>query len=350
MHILDSELYFNELNIISSHDFPWSLLSKKTLLISGATGMLGSLLIDVIMYKNRYDNLNCKVIALGRNTKKLEARFKYYLDSSLFKYIETNINDPFLVNDIDYIFHFASNTHPIQYAQEPIDTILTNVIGTKNLLDIAVKNICKKFIFASTVEVYGQSYAENSCFNENSLGFIDCNTLRAGYPESKRVAESLCQAYYSQYNLPFVIPRFPRLFGPTVLENDSKAISQFIFNAVKGENIVLKSDGTQKFSFMYTIDALLALFYILFYGKNTEAYNISDNSYDLTLKDLAQKIAEFSGQIVVHMTPGKLEKAGFSKSSRAIMNNEKISNLNWKIINNVDDAIQKTINILKDIK
>ena len=349
MHILNNKIYLDEIRLISSHDLPWNVLSGQTLLVSGASGMLGSLLIDIIMFKNLHENLNCKIIAIARNKSKLSSRFKYYLKSPLFDYIETDITKPILIDDVDYIFHFASNTHPVQYATQPISTILTNVNGTKNLLDVSVKNKCKNFIFASTVEIYGQSYSESGSFNENSLGYIDCNTLRAGYPESKRVAEALCQAYHTQHKLSFKVCRFPRLFGPTVLANDTKAINQFIFNAVKGENIVLKSDGKQKFSFMYVIDAILAMLYIFFYGKNTEAYNISDKSFDLTLKDLAQKIAAFSGNNVVYMKPNTVEQSGFSKSTWAVMDNIKLSDLGWNVTNNIDVALQKTIKILRNI-
>ena len=143
---------------------------------------------------------------------------------------------------IDYVIHAASNTHPVAYASDPIGTITANVFGTQYLLDYAKEADCKRFVFLSSVEIYGENRGDTDKFTEDYLGYIDCNTMRAGYPESKRTGEALCQAYRKQMEMDVVIPRLSRVYGPTMLMSDTKALSQFILKSVKQEDIVLKSE------------------------------------------------------------------------------------------------------------
>lgn len=139
--------------------------------------------------------------------------------------------------------HAASNTHPRAYSTDPIGTITANVQGTYQLLEYAVNHQCERFFFFSSVEVYGENRKDVDKFDESYLGYIDCNTVRAGYPESKRLGESLCNAFFAQKGQDFIIGRFSRVYGPTMSDEDSKAIAQFIKKAVAGEDIVLKSVG-----------------------------------------------------------------------------------------------------------
>ena len=268
MNINEVELYNEEIKKYASKDIDWEKLRDKTFLITGATGLIGKFLIDVIMYKNDTDNLNCKIIALGRNESKAKERFANCFNSNLFKFYETDINETITIEEekLDYILHAASSTHPLQYSNYPISTITANVIGTKNILDLAVKTNASRVLFASSVEIYGENRGDVEAFDESYLGYINCNTLRAGYPESKRTGEALCQAYIKEKGLDIVIPRLSRIFGPTILSTDSKALSQFINKAVNNEDIVLKSEGNQYFSYTYVGDAVTALLYTLFYG------------------------------------------------------------------------------------
>ena len=191
---------------------------------------------------------------LGRNEEKARARFADYADCPQFHFIKQDINEkvvgnPALPAKIDYVIHAASNTHPVAYASDPIGTITANVFGTQYLLDYAKEADCKRFVFLSSVEIYGENRGDTDKFTEDYLGYIDCNTMRAGYPESKRTGEALCQAYRKQMEMDVVIPRLSRVYGPTMLMSDTKALSQFILKSVKQEDIVLKSEGTQEFSY-----------------------------------------------------------------------------------------------------
>ena len=302
MNILENKIYLDDIKNIIEFNLPFSTLKSKTFLIAGASGMIGSCLVDALMLLNEKNDLDIKVYALGRNEENAKKRFHKYWNNKLFKFISADINNTININNvekIDYTIHLASNTHPKAYSTYPIETINTNIIGTKNLLDYAKEKNCKRFLFASSVEVYGENKGDVEKFNENYLGYIDCNTLRAGYPESKRCGEALCQAYIKQKDMDIVIARIARCFGPTMLMNDSKASSQFIKNGLNSENIILKSEGNQYYSYVYVVDAVLGILLLLLNGKKGEAYNVSDESCDISLKDMAKIIADYSKTKVV---------------------------------------------------
>lgn len=352
MKIIDNKLYLQDVNYVSNLNIHWEKLKGKNILISGATGLLGSFLIDVIMQKNLNDNLNCKVIALGRNENKIKDRFESYYNSNLFVFIQCDINSNIFIPNIDkieYIVHLASNTHPKMYSTDPIGTISTNIIGTSNLLNLAIEKKSERFVFASTCEIYGENKGDVEKFSEDYCGYINCNTLRAGYPESKRCGEALCQAYSKQKDLDIVIPRFTRSYGPTMLMNDTKALSQFIKKAINNEDIVLKSDGSQFYSYTYVADAISGLLTIMLEGKSGEAYNISYDKSDITLKELASIIAEMYGKKVIFEIPDEIEKAGYSKATKAILDSTKLNHLGWNGKYNIKEGIKRTITILKDI-
>lgn len=348
MSIYDNEIYINNIKEVADLDIDWNKLKNSSFLITGATGMIGKFLIDTIMYLNENNSLNCKVIAVGRNKEKAKSRFSKYFDNNNFEFVETDINDKIeYFDNVDYIFHAASSTHPLQYSNYPITTITTNVIALNNLLNLAVDKKVKRFIFASSVEIYGQNRGDVDRFDEKYLGYIDCNTLRAGYPESKRVGEALCQAYIKEKALDIVIPRLARTFGPTLLDSDTKALSQFIKNGINKENIVLKSEGNQLFSYTYVVDAVKGVFYTLFYGENGEAYNICDSKFDITLKDLALTISKIVGTEVIFDLPSDEERKGFSTATKAIMSSNKIKSLGFNVTSDFETRLKETIEILK---
>lgn len=346
---MDNSLYIEDLDYICNLELPWDKLSGASIMVSGATGMIGSVLIDALMRKNQNENLKCRIYALGRNEEKARSRFKSYFDSSYFSFFQCDINKPIPRDcDItaDYIIHLASNTHPVAYANDPVGTITANVFGTYNLLEYAKDHDAKRFALASSNEIYGESRGDTELFDEKYLGYIDCNTMRAGYPESKRCSESLCQAYIRQYGMDIVIPRLTRSYGPTLLPTDTKALSQFIGKALLGEDIVLKSAGAQYYSYTYTADAVSGLLFVLLKGENGEAYNIADEASDIRLKDLAALIASWAGRKVVFDLPGETEAAGFSKATKARLDGSKVKSLGWEMNYDIKSGIDRTMKML----
>lgn len=330
MEYYDSPFYRQELEgIVEKRK---NFIKSKSILVTGARGMIGSMFIDVIMLANVEYGAECKVYAVVRDETAAQKRFRKYMKMPFFKIIVADINQEALEmvdGNIDYIVHGASNTHPLLYSGKPIETILTNTVGTNNLLDYAVKHNCKRFLFLSSVEIYGENKGDSQRFDENSCGYINSNTLRAGYPEGKRLGETLCQAYRKEYGLKSIILRIARCYGPGILENDSKALSQFLRRAKEGKDIILKSEGKQYFSYIYQADAVDAIFHFLQYGEEGEAYNITGIDSDVTLKELTEMIAGIAKVSIRFEIPNAEEAAGYSMASKALLDGEKASRTGW---------------------
>lgn len=353
MQIVNHPLYREDLALIAGLPVPWEKLRNKTILISGASGLIGSVLVDALMWKNRTDGLGCRVLALGRNEKRAAERFAYCAESGGFRFIRHDINlplDPEAAGRADFALHLASNTHPLAYSTDPVGTITTNIFGLKNLLDYSVRCGAERFAFASSNEIYGENRGDTEKFDEQYCGYINCNTLRAGYPESKRCGEALCQAYRAQYGTDLVIPRLTRSYGPTLLPTDTKAMSQFLGNALHGEDIVLKSEGTQFYSYTYAADAAAGLLTVLLSGVSGEAYNIADEASDIRLKDLAQVIAEAAGSRVVFELPDETESRGYSRATKARLDSRKLSALGWSAHYDIRSGVERTLRILRDLQ
>ncbi len=346
--LLDNELYLEDVSSMAGLELPWDKLENSRVLITGAGGLIGSFLTDALMWRNGNFGMHCKIYAMGRNELFAKERFARYLDSSLFIFMTHDLADKLETQEcFDYIIHLASNTHPVAYATQPVSTIATNVIGTDNLLRYAAEHGTRRFLFASSNEIYGENRGDAELFTEEYCGYIDCNTLRAGYPESKRCGEALCQAYRREKELDIVIPRLTRSYGPTLLRSDTKAMSQFIRKAVAGEDIVLKSEGNQYYSYTYVADAVSGLLTVLLKGENGEAYNIADQKSDIMLKDLASVIAEICGRRVVFELPDSTEKAGYSMATKARLDGSKIKRLGWEMKYDISEGIARTIRILR---
>lgn len=332
--------YKNSIDYVANLELPWNKLENKTVLISGASGMIGTFLIHVLLEKIS----TIKIIAIGRNESKARERFEQYWKDPRFTFLSHDINQPLdSIGHADFILHAASNTHPLSYASDPIGTITTNILGTYNLLNYAASCHAERFVLASSVEIYGENRGDTDYFDENYCGYIDCNTMRAGYPESKRASEALCQAYIKAKSMEIVIARLARTYGPTMIWDDSKAISQFIKNGVLKEDIVLKSAGNQLYSYNYVADTVSGLLTIWLKGNNGEAYNIADSKSDITLKELATIIAEDSGTKVTFEFPDAIEQSGYSKATKAIMNSEKLQKLGWKAHWSIREGIKETL-------
>ena len=347
---IEHEIYKADIAGIAAEKLSWENLAGKNLLLTGASGLVGTVIVDALMKKNRDDNLNVKIFAAGRNEKIANERFAAYIGDKNFEFVKLDVNEPIEKDfPVDFIIHAASNTHPLLYSTEPVGTMTTNILGTYNLLEFGLKKKISRFVFVSSVEIYGKALNAEDIFDENYCGYINCNTLRAGYPEAKRAGEALCQAYIGQHGLDIVIPRLSRIYGATMRLNDSKAMSEFIMNGVRGEDIVLKSQGIPRFSYCCATDAASGILYCLLNGKCGEAYNVADSSEILSLREIAEYISSLAGKKVVFELPSETQAKGFSKAVNAIMSNDKLQALGWLPKDDTRSGVKKTVEILKSI-
>lgn len=329
---------------------PWEKLHGESVLVTGATGLIGTCLIDILMEHNRISGeAPIEVYALGRSEARLLERFSEWKDSPAFHTVIQDIRSP-LPEDLafSYMINGASNAHPAAYARNPVGTILINIEGLNSLLSHAAAHGTKRVLEVTSIEVYGQNRGDVDAFTEDYCGFIDCNKARSGYPESKRVCEALCQSYRAQHGLSVCIARPSRVYGPTMLKDDNKATAQFIHNVLRGEDIVLKSSGKQRYSYTYMLDVATAFLTILLLGEDGEAYNIADDHSIVTLGGLAERMAEQNGCKVVYDIPNASEAAGFSNLLNGVMDAEKLKALGWTAMVDMDNGIRRTISILKE--
>lgn len=316
-------------------------------LITGAAGLIGNYIADLLMNAG-----GVSVTAVDRDGMRMEERFACYRREERFTPVVCDINDfsavqgIFESKKIDYVIHAASNTSPIDYAQKPVDTVCTNVLGTHNLLECCKKYGVKRFMFCSSVEAYGAGDESVDEFDETYSGYVDCNTVRAGYPSAKRAAEAMCNAYQSQYGVDFVTVRIGRIYGATVIRDDTKAPTQFIMNAVKNEDIVLKSPGTQEYSFGYVGDCVSAMLFVLAKGESGNAYNVADPNSRVFLKDFAKAAADSVGKSVIFRLSESLGSSGYSKVTKAVLNTDKLLSLGWRPLHGYEDGVKRTVEYL----
>lgn len=344
----DNTLYKEDIAYITDFELNWEKLKNSTILVTGATGLIGTVLVDALMYKNNTNNMNMKIIASSRNEQKLTNRFRKHLSNKLFLPIQADIVSGIKIDEkIDYIVNLASNTHPGLYAHEPIGTIDTIIFGTKNIFELAHTNQAKRVINVSSVEVYGENIGQLESFSENDSGYINCNTVRAGYAEGKRLSEAMGQAYIVEKGLDIISARLGRVYGATLLETDTKSTSQFIKSAVSHENIILKSSGEQRYSYVYVADSVTAILLLLVQGRCGEAYNIADDEIK-SLYEVAKMLADANDVNVIKQTAELSEERGFSVVQNALMNCEKIKSLGWSAEYMLEAGLARTVSILKE--
>lgn len=346
--IIDNQVYKEDLAMVSK-SFSSEKLKNKTILVTGATGMIGSFLVDTLMYLNAHSMSNVKVIACGRNFKRVAEHFSHYVGDKYFSILQQDVRTPFHIDeDIDYVIHCASNAHPVAYAEDPVGTMTTNFVGTKNILDLCLEKGAE-LLFLSTFNVYGKNRGDVTAFTEKYTGNLKIES-RSCYPESKRSSETLCHCYAAQYGVGFKIARLCRVFGPTMIDNDSKASAQFFRNAIEGKDIVLKSNGQQNYSYAYTPDVVSAILFILVNGENNETYNIANSMCNVHLSEFANLIAELSGTSVVFDVQNNLEQKGSMNSTYDLMDYSKLQLLGWKPLYSLQEAVERTLSVLKTLK
>lgn len=347
--LLENEDYIGDLDYLNSLSI-WKDIEGKTILVTGATGLIGSAIVDAIIYHNKFANSKINVIAISRTEERIKERFCNYLLNNEFSFYAHDISKPLNISQkIDFIIHAASNANPKFYSEKPVDTMLGNILGANNLLNLSIKNN-SKFLYVSSGEVYGIADKKINGFDENYSGYIDFLNSRSCYPSSKRATETLCISYKQQYGIDVIIARPCHVYGVTALPNDNRIHKVFMEQALNGDNIILKSDGKQMRSYCNVIDAVSGILTILTKGLSGEAYNISTPNSNISIYELASIIAKQAQVDVKFDLPTNVEKKAFNPMNNAILNSNKLLNLGWNPIYNAESGIEHTMKILRKIK
>lgn len=336
--------YKQDILHVFEQDLPWDKLSGANILVTGATGLIGGCLVETLMMNPKRDY---QVFASGRNEERARKRFKDYADDSAFRFVKYDVMKP-LESEIhfDYIVHAASNANPKFYATQPVEVMKANIDGVSNLIEYGISHGMKRFLYVSSGEVYGEG--DGRVFTEDYSGYVNCATPRACYPSSKRAAETLCVAYAAEYGVDVVIARPCHVYGPHFTEQDNRVYAQFIRNVLRGENIVMKSTGEQFRSWCYVVDCVSAFLHILLKGECGEAYNIADAKSNISIRELAEMIADMGNREVVIDVPDVNEKRGFNVVTKSVFSTIKIEKLGWIPRTHITSGLYNTIIELKN--
>lgn len=334
---------------ISKSNVPWEQFDGKTVLISGATGMIPSYMVMTLLYLNKFrDNFTCKIIALIRSMEKAQRLFGELISEPALQLMKVDICNPILLEcNIDYIIHAASPASPQFFTKCPVDTVRPNILGSFNLLQLAVEKKVKGFLLFSSGDVYGQ-IQEGTIIREDSLGVVDQLNIRNSYAESKRMAEMLCKAYTEQYGVPAKMARISHTYGPTVnLEEDRRVFSEFVQNIIHNENIIMKSLGEAVRPFCYLTDATVALFKILLEGKMGEAYNMCNDKCSFSIRDLADILVSLFPErglhVVCELRSADDDYKESLVSKPCMVDNSKLRDLGWVPRVDIRDGFRRMV-------
>ena len=318
---------------ITKRDISWDALRNSSFVITGATGLIGSLIVKYLLYANRTMNFGAKIYAVVRNVEKADKIFAEEKTDAL-TYVVADLTKE-KVNcegDCDYIVHAAAVTASKVMVSDPVGTICTSIDGTEKMLQLAVEKKAKAFIYISSMEIYGQPTVGGKTA-EKDLGYVDIENVRSCYPEGKRMCECLCTAYAAQYGVNVISARLAQTFGAGILPTENRVFAQFARSVMRGENIVLHTTGESEGNYVYTADAIAAIMTLLVKGKAGEAYNIANEDSHITIRNMAELVArEIAGekiQVVIDI-PEDSVSLGYAPPVKMWLAASKTRELGWK--------------------
>ncbi|WP_353674828.1 UDP-glucuronic acid decarboxylase family protein [Synechocystis sp. LKSZ1] len=248
------------------------------ILVTGGAGFIGSHLIDRLMAEGH------EILCLDNFYTGSKQNISHWLGHPRFELIRHDITEPIRL-EVDQVYHLACPASPVHYQFNAIKTVKTNVIGTLNMLGLA-KRVKARFLLASTSEVYGDPDVHPQ--PETYRGNVNCIGIRSCYDEGKRMAETLAFDYHREHDLDIRVARIFNTYGPRMLENDGRVVSNFIAQALRGTPLTVYGDGSQTRSFCYVSDLVEGLMRLM-NGEQTGPINLG-NPGEYSILELAQKI------------------------------------------------------------
>lgn len=346
------ESYLEDLKKVGSSVDGLKDMRGKTVLVTGASGLIGSAVVDVLAQFNMDEQAGITILAAGRSGKGMEDRFgermaegniRYYPFDALKTLTPEQFPDPLP----DYLIHAAGNANPSLYGSHPAQTMLTTIVGTKSVLQIAAAKPGSRLVYVSSSEVYGRKDTKDP-FEEDMYGTVDILNPRSCYPVSRRAAETLCASAMVEYGIDFVVARPGHVYGPTMTAADNRASSQFPRDVAAGKDIILKSSGSQIRSYCYILDCASAILTILLKGESGQAYNISNKDSIVTIRQMAEVFAKAVGREVLFELPTEAEKAVFNPMDNSSLNASRLEALGWQGLFDMETGARRTLACLMD--
>lgn len=324
-------------------------LCGKSVLITGAAGLICSSIIDIIFRYNDTHNKKIKILAAGRWIEEMTVRFGDLTERDDFTFVKYDAAkiDNELELDADYIIHGASNAFPNMVLKEPVETMMSNFFGVKALLDYAQKHRTRRVLYISSSEIYGQK-EDTKPYNENQYGFIDLLNPRNSYSVGKRAAETLCVSYSYEYKVESVIVRPGHIYGPTASPNDTRVSSAWTYDAANGKSIVMKSDGAQIRSYCYCLDCASAILKVLIKGENCRAYNISNPDSIISIRQMAEIIAKEADVELKYELAIENERKAFNPMNNSSLDSSELLLLGWRGCFDALTGLSHTVKIIRD--
>lgn len=318
-------------NICSADFIEWNKFFRKTILITGATGLIGSTVVKALLYANKIRKLNLTVLALVRDINRAEAKFADNKDDKSLRYIVGTVEDfPEIDGNVDFIIHGASQTASKAFIQQPVETIITAVQGTLNLLELAKDKKSEGMVYLSSMEAYGHPDKGHKVV-ESDAGALSSLDVRNSYPISKQQCEALCCAYASEYGVPVMIARLTQTFGPGVDYNDNRIFAYFGRCIIEKQDIVLKTKGETERDYLYTADAVTAILSVLLNGEQGTAYNLADESTYCSIADMAHMLADKAG-INVTFDIQDISASGYLSTLYMDLDTSRLKSLGWRVL------------------
>lgn len=350
---MKNKIIESDLKYITEENSVWEPFRNKTILVSGAAGFLPAYMVETFLYLNETKQFNIRVIGLVRNLERARERFSYYKTSKNLQLISQNVCEQFKINeDVDYIIHAASPATPKIFEADPVGTILPNVLGTANLLNLAREKQVECFLFFSSSGVHG--YVDESAYpiKEDCYGYLNPTDLASCYLESKRMGENMCIAWMHQYGVPVKIVRPATTYGPGLKLDDGRSFADFISNIINYEDIEIFSDGQAIRNFCYLADATLGFFIVMLKGKVGQAYNVATDQ-EISIIDLVHLLVE---KVFPERKLKVVMKTDASKNylrmnfPRTTVDITKLKALGWKLGFSIEEGFKRTVESFEENK
>lgn len=343
---VQNEIYQDDLRNALNSTVNVKELYRKRILITGATGLIGSFAADMLLYANKTENAGIEIYLLARDEKRLRERFVSSLDENRLHLIVQDVVELLrLDTEVDYIIHAAGDGFPAAFREHPVETMTPALFGTYQLLQYARGSALQKFLYISSGEVYGKSLSADHAFTEQECGYLDSMRARSCYPMAKRCAETLCVSFKEQYHTPVVIARPSHTYGACTSIHDNRATVQFLNDAVAGKDIILHSAGKQMRSYTYVADCVSGIFTVLINGSNGEAYNIANADSRVSIAEFARNLSEKAGTGYIIKIPDADEEKEHTPIEYAVLDSSKLERLGWQGRYNIQRGIDRMIRI-----